>query len=219
MKCKKIIISIIVILIILISIFYINFNKNTAKKVKFGNNSSSQEIVNYILNISSYEAKIEVNVKSNKNSNKYILKQQYIQPDISLQEVLEPFNIAGVKIIRKGDELKIENTKLDLTTIINNYEYISENVLDLNCFLENYKLSDKAKYIEEDNEIKMKVENFNNVEKELCIDKTTALPKKMKIIDNNKKSEIYILYNEVNINSLKKENIVAFEMKKNIAQI
>ena len=42
-----------------------------AKTSKIGNNSTSQEIVDYILNISSYEAEIEVEVKSNKNSNKY----------------------------------------------------------------------------------------------------------------------------------------------------
>ena len=41
----------------------------------------------------------------------------------------------------------------------------------------------------------------------------------MRIKDDSKKSEIYILYNEVNINSLKKENILAFEIDKNIAQI
>ena len=54
---------------------YENKNK-TAKNLKIGNNSSSQEIVDYILNISSYETQIEVEVKSNKNSNKYKMKQK-----------------------------------------------------------------------------------------------------------------------------------------------
>ena len=40
-------------------------------------------------------------VKSNKNTNKYILKQQYISPDVATQEVLEPSNISGIKIIKK----------------------------------------------------------------------------------------------------------------------
>ena len=95
-----------------VSIFYIFFKEKTAKNLKIGNNSSSQEIVDYILNISSYEATINVDVTSNKNTNKYILKQQYISPDVATQEVLEPSNISGIKIIKKGNDLKLENTSL-----------------------------------------------------------------------------------------------------------
>ena len=79
----------------LIIFFFIN----KTKKIKFGNNSSSQEIINNILNISSYETKIEVDVNSNKNANKYIIKQKYVAPDISEQEVLEPKNIEGIKCL------------------------------------------------------------------------------------------------------------------------
>ena len=43
---------------------------NMAKNFKIGNNTTSQEIVDHILNISSYEAEIEVEVKSNKNRKK-----------------------------------------------------------------------------------------------------------------------------------------------------
>ena len=109
MKNKKIIfITLVVILILAILIIFL-LNKTNVKKI--GNNSTSQEIVDYILNISSYEAKIEVEVKSNKNTNKYILKQQYISPDVATQEVLEPSNISGIKIIKKGNDLKLENTQ------------------------------------------------------------------------------------------------------------
>ena len=138
-KIKKVIIFFIILILIGVSIFYIFFNNKTVKKAKIGNNSSSQEIVDYILNISSYEAIVEVNITSNKNSNRYILKQQYMEPDICTQEVMEPSNIAGVKILKKGKELKIENTNLNLTTVFNEYQYISENALDLNCFIEDYK--------------------------------------------------------------------------------
>ncbi len=62
--------------------FFIFFHKNTAKNLKIGNNSSSQEIVDAILNISSYEVKIEVEVNSNKNKSRYIMKQEYKKPDI-----------------------------------------------------------------------------------------------------------------------------------------
>lgn len=217
MKIKRVVIFLIILVIVGGSIFFI-FSNNATKKMKIGNNSSSQEIVNYILNISSYEAIVEVEIKSNKNNNKYILKQQYMRPDTSTQEVIEPSNIAGVRIIKKGNELKIENTNLNLATIFNNYEYISENSLDLNCFIENYKQNEKSEYVEENNELIMKTK-VSNLEKNLYIDRTTGLPIKMKIKDNSKKTEIYILYNEVNINSLKEENILAFEKNNSIKQI
>ena len=38
---------------------------------------NSQEIVDYILKISSYKAKVTIQVNSNKNTNKYVLKQEY----------------------------------------------------------------------------------------------------------------------------------------------
>ena len=105
-------------------------NKTNVKKI--GNNSTSQEIVDYILNISSYEAKIEVEVKSNKNTNKYILKQQYISPDVATQEVLEPSNISGIKIIKKGNDLKLENTSLNLSNF-DTSKVIDMNYMFLKC--------------------------------------------------------------------------------------
>ena len=159
MKNKKIIfITLVVILILAILIIFL-LNKTNVKKI--GNNSTSQEIVDYILNISSYEAKIEVEVKSNKNTNKYILKQQYISPDVATQEVLEPSNISGIKIIKKGNDLKLENTSLNLSNIFENYEYLADNALDLSCFIEDYKESQNSNYEEKDNKIIMNVQTKN----------------------------------------------------------
>ena len=92
---------------------------------KTGNNNTSQTIVNDILNIKSYEIMAEIEIKSNKNENKYIIKQKYISPEYNYQEVIEPENIKGVIIEREGNKLKIQNTKLNLTTMFNNYEYLS----------------------------------------------------------------------------------------------
>ena len=78
---------------------------------KTGNNNTSQTIVNDILNIKSYELKAEIEIKSNKNENKYIIKQKYISPEYNSQEVIEPENIKGVIIEREGNNLKIQNTK------------------------------------------------------------------------------------------------------------
>ena len=68
---KKMIITISVMAIFFAIFFYIT----KSKKIKIGNNSSSQEIIENILNISSYESIVEVEVNSNKNMNKYIIKQ------------------------------------------------------------------------------------------------------------------------------------------------
>ena len=101
MNINKLLKKIMVVIVIIIVIFFIFFYINKTKKINFGNNSSSQEIVDNILNISSYETIIEVEVNSNKNTNKYIIKQTYIAPDVLEQEVLEPENIQGIKISKK----------------------------------------------------------------------------------------------------------------------
>ena len=220
MKRKKKTI-IILILIILAITFFIIFYKNQAKKSQIGNNSTSQEIVDYILNISSYEAEIEVEVISNKNSNKYKIKQQYVQPDISTQEVLEPENISGIKIVKKDNQLKLENSKLNLTKIFENYEYITDNCLDLNSFIEEYKTSENSEYEEKEEQIIMntqKKESKYSKYKTLYIDKKTGNPTKMEIKDDSKKVRIYILYNEIKFNNLNK-NIVAFTRINNNQEI
>ena len=193
MKNKKIFIAIIILLIIGIIIFLI-FNNKGAKKSKIGNNSSSQEIVDYILNISSYSATIEVTVKSNKNENKYILKQEYNGENQNSQEVIEPTNIAGIKIIKEGDSLKLENSNLNLTSIFEKYEYISDNCLDLSSFIEDYQNDENAKFKEENNQIIMQTKS-----KTLYIDKNTAMPVKMEVISTHKNVAVYILYNELKI--------------------
>ena len=193
MKNKKIFISIVIFLIIGIIIFLI-FNNKRVKKSKIGNNSSSQEIVDYILNISSYSATIEVEVKSNKNENKYILKQEYNGENQNSQEVIEPTNIAGIKIIKEGDSLKLENSNLNLTSIFEKYEYISDNCLDLSSFIEDYQNDENAKFKEENNQIIMQTKS-----KTLYIDKNTAMPVKMEVISTHKNVAVYILYNELKI--------------------
>lgn len=195
MKGKKIFILFFVFLIIAIGLIFFFRNIET-KNYKIGNNTSSQEIVDYILNIDSYEAIIEVDVKSNKNENKYKIKQIYNGKDNNSQEVLEPINIAGVKLIKEGTNLKLENSNLNLTNILQNYEYISDNILDLNFFIEDYKNNSNSKWEEKNDRIIMKTSN-----KTLYINRENGKPEKMNIQDDGKKNAIYILYNEVNVNS------------------
>ncbi len=214
MKKGKIIIITLFFILLGLILFFI-FNKNTAKVFKNGNTKTSQEIVDYILNISSYDVNVTVEVDSNKNHNKYILKQQYVEPNISQQEVIEPSNIAGIKITNDGTNLKLENTSLSLSTIFENYNYLGDNCLDLISFIEDYKNNEQSTFIEEEKQIIMKTQSGNDNKyiknKTLYIDKETYKPTKLEIKDNNQKTTVYILYNEVEINSTKKEDIVAFD--------
>ena len=197
------IITAIIIAIAIITTILIKNNNKTAKNLKIGNNSSSQEIVNYILNISSYETQIEVEVKSNKNSNKYKMKQTYIDNQNNTQEVLEPSNIQGVKIIKENKTLKIENTQLSLTKIIENYQEITQNNMDLANFIENYKNNANSKFKEENNQIIMettaKTENNYQKYEKLYVSKENGKPTKMEIKDANQNTIIYIIYNEIKI--------------------
>ena len=201
---KKIVIVMILVLIIVgITFFIKNFN-NTSKNSKIGNNSTSQEIVDYILNVSSYDTEIEVEVKSNKNSNKYKIRQKYINKENNEQEILEPSNIQGIKIIKENSNLRIENSRLSLTKIIENYQDITQNNLDLSSFIENYKNNTNSKYKEENNQIIMETTAMyteNNYQKyeTLYIAKDTGKPIKMEIKDTNKNTIIYIIYNEIEI--------------------
>lgn len=167
-----------------------------AKKQKNGNTTNSQAVVEKILNINSYNLIAQIEIKSNKNENKYIIKQEYKKPNYSKQEVIEPTNIAGVKIIRNENNLILENSRLNLSTIYENYEYLEESDLDLITFIEEYKTQEDSRYNENEDEIKMITKD-----KVLYIDKKTAKPTKLQVNNNNKKIVVYILYKEVEINN------------------
>lgn len=203
MKNKKIIIILVIAIILAILSFLFIFKDNTAKNLKIGNNTTSQEIVDFILNMSSYEAKIEVEVQSNKNESRYIIKQNYNGEEENSQEILEPSNIAGVKIIRSGNTLKLENTELNLTSIFENYQYVADSCLDLSSFIKDYKQDQKASWEENNGQIIMQAESQNarKGQRKLYINRETGKPEKMELQDTNKKTVIYILYNEVTVNS------------------
>ena len=197
MKNKKIIIILILVIVIILIASFTFFRGKMSKNLKIGNNTTSQEIVNYILSINSYETKVEVEVKSNKNSNKYIIKQKYNGIEDNSQEVIEPNNIAGVKIIKEGKNLRLENSNLNLTSMFENYQYISDNSLDLCSFIKDYKKGEKSEWKEKDGKIIMET-NRESKQKILYID---GNPEKMEIKDNNKNIAVYILYKEVSVNS------------------
>ena len=192
--------------IITILIFLIFFIKNNYKNFDTGHNMSNkniEEIEKYILNISSYKAKASIEVQSNKNSNKYVVLQEYTKPNISKQTVLEPSNIEGIEIIYDGNDLKINNTKLNLSTIYKDYEYIVDNNFSLESFINDYINASNTKKYEENEEYVLEAQIENNKymkNKKLYIDKKTAKPTKLTIQDINEKNIVYILYNEITVN-------------------
>ena len=203
-KQKIIIITIIAIAIV---IFVSIFLKINYKKINTGNNilnKTLDEVQEYICNINSYEATMEVTINSNKNTNKYKIKQTHDENE-DIQEILEPENVKGIKFIYKDNTLQIINTNLNLTKIYNNYPYIESNNLWLNDFLEEYKQADNEnkEATENDEEVVLKLEVQNedsNIKyKELYLDKKTGNPTKLLIQDNNKNTVIYILYSEITI--------------------
>lgn len=163
---------------------------------------NSQEIVDYILGINSYKATVTIQVNSNKNTNRYILKQEYNTENGCVQEVLEPSNIAGVKVTRKDENIIIENTNLSLTNIFTNYKGLDNSSLDLSTFIQEYKSTNMSNFEEDNANIMMKTSTQNKYTKSkiLYINKSNALPVKMVINDNNQNTTIIIEYNDIELN-------------------
>ena len=206
---KKIIIVIIILAVLIFCIIQI-FIKKTIKNSKIGNNSSSQEIIENLMNLSSYTVKIEMFVYSNKNEIKYEIVQSYEKNgdnEKSVQEILEPENISGVKIIQENDKLILENSRLSLKNIIENYKYITDNCIDLSSFVKEYKNNENKQQNENEDEVILSFiktdANPYIKNRILTIDKKTGNPKKMECKSENEKTTLYILYNEVKLNTNK----------------
>ena len=216
LKNKKIVVAIFI-AVLLILIFFIFFSKNNYKISEIGNtmsNKTIKEIEEYILSISSYEAKISVTIESNKNKNEYVLLQKYVEPNISRQTVLDPSNLEGLETTYDGTNLTLKNTKLNLSKIYENYEYLANNFLCLETFITDYKENDDSKIYEQENQVILETKNEKNQYKQikkLYLDKNTAKPTKLIIQDINEKTVVYILYNEVKINSLNQDEVLAFK--------
>lgn len=204
-KILPVLIAVSIIIIIFI-IFQLNFSKNNYKNQNNGNNISNktlEEVEQYILNINSYKAVLNVTIKSNKNTNQYIIKQTHNKEE-DIQEVLEPESVKGIKIIYKSNKIEIQNTKLNVNKIYNNYPYVIDNNLWLNSFIEDYKNTEKEnkEIVDEEEIIKIVIIDTDSKikQKELYIDKKTGNPTKLLLKEDNKNTLIYILYSEIELN-------------------
>ncbi len=220
----KKIMTIVILIIIIISIFFIKINYKSSKIGNNMSNKSADEIEEYILDINSYELTANITIESNKNRNIYVAKEECIKENnIFKQEILEPENVRGITFIYDGTSLKVENTNLNLSKIYENYNYIGENSITLMSFINDYKESDESNISEDNNEIilQTKLKNGNKYMsyKKLYINKDTGSPTKLEIQDITQNTSIYILYNEIKINNLQKEDILAFKLKENANDI
>lgn len=200
---KKVFITIIFFTIFFL-IFYLIFNY---KSLKNGNNNirikNEEDVNDYILNISNYEAKIEVIVKSNKNENKYIINQKCMD-NYSYQE-MEYENNKKIIIEHEDNKVIIRNTSLKLEKIYESWEFLIENNLFLTTFVENFKETDEKEILVNENYyvVNLKLKNIsdkNVAYKSLYINKNNGKIEKLEIYDINKNRTIYILYKEITIN-------------------
>ena len=95
----------------------------------------------------------------------------------------------------KADKMKMRENKLQTVTagLLLNY---AVGKWSIKTEERDYKTDEKSQYKESENEIIMKTKN-----KILHINKETHNPTQMEIKDNKQKTTIYILYNEVKVNS------------------
>ena len=191
MKKKTIIIIFwILIICVLGIIIFIKKQNNTYKILNVGNNSNENitldEIEKMLLNINYYEATIEVTVKSNKNTNKYLMKQVHCAEQ-DIQTIIEPSDLEGVEMIYRDNKLEVKNSKLNISKIYSDYPYIDDNALWLNSFLKDYK-NVNPKIKEEKNEFIIEIES-QKIKKRLYIEKNSKNISKMEITDANKMIE------------------------------
>ncbi|MBR3134225.1 MAG: hypothetical protein IKG56_02040 [Clostridia bacterium] len=204
---KIIILTLIIVITLVFFLFYIlssiNLKNNNKYKI-VGNNKSNEEIEKFLLNVNSYKANIDVTIISNKNENRYKIIQE-VRENYAKQIVTEPENIANVEFTYENSTLKIQNSKISASKIYEDYPYVSNNILFLTDFIEQYKKMDTAKTIDEEETVIIELLENNSVYnsiKRLKINKQTMKPIYMEIQDINNKKRVYIVYNEIELNKI-----------------
>lgn len=196
MKNKKKLLIIVLICIIVFAFFYYII-------LKFGNNNSKEKIVDEILNsFNVYEADVQVEVHSNKNTNLYNM-HQLVNHKISRYVINEPEEINGFSFELEEERLVIKNEGYNLEKIYNKYNEIMNNSFFLNVFSNDCKENGfKIEEIEKQIIIKVTLNNNKNTYiryKELYVDKNSKLPTELIIKDDKQNIYTSIKYNNVKI--------------------
>ena len=198
MKSNKKVFIFVLICIIIFSIFYYIF-------CILGNNKNrnQNEIVDNILKkLENYEADVTVSVMANKNETIYNMKQIY-NKNKSKTIINSPENIKGMVIENTNNTLKITNPIINMEKVYEDYDFILNNDLFLNVFINDYK-NNSSEIHEQDNELILSIKLNNKTStyikyKELYLNKETKLPLKLEMKDDSQKTKICIIYNDIKI--------------------
>lgn len=159
MKKKIFIVAIIFILVISVFYCYKFFIPGNNKSVKDVN-----ELNEYILNIESYNLEAKITVNSNKNTNTYWLKEKSENGSLVTEVISENTN-NGIICEYKNESLTIRNTQLELPRIFADYKELFTNPLDLNSFIQDYKLDEKKEIKTKDDYYIVSVKSVNTQNK------------------------------------------------------
>lgn len=193
--------KIIILMIFIIFLCFFNY-----KKIFSGNTinikNKEKNIENILNGNLEYKCDTQVTIYSNKTKNIYSIVQEETK-EKSYQEVTNKCDIEGIRILYTDNVLKVENSRLNLEKIYENFEPIMNDYLFLSSFSNDY-LESNDKSIDEENDeiiIKVKIENSNKYikYKELYVDKKTGNPLKMIIKDSDKQVRVCIEYINMNV--------------------
>ena len=123
-----------IICIIVFSIFYYIFCIS-------GNNiiRNQKEFVEDVFKkLKSYESDIEVTIISNKNENKYNIKQ-IVDGENSRLIINSPENVKGLEIENKDGNLRITNNKSNMQKVYENYKSLINNALFIESFIKDFE--------------------------------------------------------------------------------
>lgn len=195
MKSKYIIFIFFIIFIIFLIIIY-NLQESGNNII----NQNQKKIIEKILTIKEYKAKLKVTVYSNKNQNQYEIEQfENIEQNKSSMKVINNSDISDVIIELKDNTLSITNTDLNLKKLYKNYMPITKNYLFISNFFEKVDLEKN----EETDEYIILTANGNNErylhKQTLYINKRSNLPEKMIIMDNEQNVKTIIEYIEIEL--------------------
>lgn len=198
MKNKKILFLFVFICIIIFSIFYYIFSES-------GNNNTRKQnelIENALRKLEYYDANIDVTIKSNKTENKYNMNQ-IVKPNYSKLIINLPEEISDLEFEIDNNILKISRNSIGLSKCYDEYKVINNNSLFLKSFIEDY-MECKNLVVETNDEIIITLDISNNKNtyvksKKLYLDKTTYLPKKLIVANEEQNIYTSIIYNDIKI--------------------
>lgn len=194
---KKIVFIFAIICITVFLIFYYIFLRNGNNKIR----NQNEFVEDIFEKLQSYEANVDVTIKSNKNENLYNMIQ-IVDKDYSKVILNSPENVKGINLEIKDGNLIISNESASFIKEFKNYRSVVNNSLFLSSFIMEFENNESTIY-EENGEIIIEIllENENTYikSKVLYLDKEKRLPKKLIIKDNTQNINTSIIYNDIKI--------------------